>query len=143
MRAIDVWINANLVTLKAALISTTVCLFWLPSNVRAGRTLTDRPARWLAWVNVSIISMTVLVNALVFALGLYEIQSARALDRAASAAHPARIPSYVTQGTLGFTVIWVLACVAIIALSSVLSHIIAMPSSAGRLRVVEREERAG
>jgi hypothetical protein len=131
MRAIDQWITANLVTLAATLVSTTVCLCWLPANVRAGRTLTDRPARWLAWVNVTIIGVTVLVNGLVFGLGAWEVEQARAIDRAASPAHPARVPHYVTQGALGFMAIWLIACLAIISLSSVLSYIIAMPSGAG------------
>ena len=109
MRAIDIWINANAVTLLATAITSVFAWEWHRDNQRIRPGLTGRLAA-MARLNSIVACWVIGINLAVFVLGFALIQVAREMDRNSSAAHPARVPDYVTNGTLAFTAIWVVAC---------------------------------
>lgn len=104
------WINANLITLLATGITAAFAWEWHRDNQHVRKLLTGRLAA-MARLNAIIARCVMGISGAVFLLGLRMIQRARDIDRAASAARPARVPDYVLEGTIAFTCIWVAACV--------------------------------
>lgn len=125
---IDQWIDANLLTLLVTVISIVRCWGWHQDNRRVLPRLTGRDAA-LCRLNLTVARWFIGVNAAVFLLGLYLVQVARDIDRAASAAHPARVPSYVVQGTMAFAVIWTAVSIGVWWFRRSMEHIMAMPST--------------
>lgn len=106
MRQIDLWIDYNLITLLVTVINIARCWDWHQANRRILPRLAGRDAA-LCRVNITIVRLFIGMNAAVFGLGLYLVQVARGIDRAASAAHPARVAPFVVNGTAAFACIWV------------------------------------
>lgn len=128
MRAIDAWINCNLVTLLVTCLSVMRCWAWHQEIRGALPRLTGRDAA-LGRLNLTVARWFIAVNAAVFLLGLYLVQVARDIDRTASAARPARVPEYVVQGTAAFTCIWIAVAVAVWQFSRAMDRIARMAPS--------------
>jgi len=145
MRMIDQWINANLVTLLVTTISIVRCWAWHQDNRRVLPRLTGREAA-LCRLNMTVARWFMAVNAAVWLLGAYLIHVAREIDRAASAARPARVPDYVVQGTIAFCAIWIAVAVAVWWFSRAMERIITMPATGTlhtlRPREPERQQEA-
>lgn len=141
MRSIDLWMGANLITLFATTISMTITAQWHGANLRAARTETGAVLAILR-LNVLLCRLWLGVNAAVWLLGGWLILVAHGIDVAASAAHPARVASFVVEGTVFFTVIWTGACVGVFLLKGRLDRLAAQEESPARpLRAVGRTER--
>lgn len=82
------------------------------------------------------------VNAAVFGLGLWLVQVARDIDRAASAAHPARVAQFVVTGTIAFTCIWVSVSIGVWWFSRSMERILHMAPPATLHAMPKRDERA-
>lgn len=141
MRALDWWINGNLVTLLVTVISIVRCWGWHQDNRRVLSRLGGREAA-LCRLNLTVARWFIGINAAVFCLGLYLIQVARGIDRAASAAHPARVPAYVVQGTMVFAGIWVAVSVGVWWFSRSMERILYMVPGATLHAMPKRDERA-
>lgn len=124
-RSIDLWINANAITLLATAVTTVFAWEWHRANQRIRPGLTGALAA-MAALNSVVARWVMGINAAVFALGLWLIQVAREMDLHSSAARPARVPDYVVVGTVAFTCIWVAACVGAWWLRRALDRIVAM-----------------
>ena len=136
MRMIDWWINFNAITLIATTISATLTWRWHEAN-RAAAPRETGASLGVVRLNIMLARLVLAVNAAVFLLGLALIEVARSIDRAASAAHPARIPSYVCWGTGFFTCIWVGACIGSVWLRRSLDRIASQPEDEAKpLRVI-------
>ncbi len=141
MRQIDVWVDANALTLLATAVTSVFAWEWQERHRRAARALTGTK-RAIAQFNVQLARGFLLLNAAIFLLGLALIQTARDIDRAASAAHPARVPGYVVNGSVAFTSIWVAVCCGAWWFRRRMEAIIEL-DEATPLRAVGRDERAG
>lgn len=124
-RAIDLWINANLITLLATGVTAAFAWEWHRDNQHVRKLLTGRLAA-MARLNATVARWVMGLSGAVFGLGLYMIQVARDIDQRSSAKSPARIPEYVVQGTVAFTCIWVAACVGAWWFRRTMGRIIAM-----------------
>lgn len=139
-RMLDLWIDANAITLLATTVSMTLTWRWHQAN-RAAAARETGPVLGVLRLNMLLARLWLALNAAVFLLGLYLIEVARGIDRAASAAHPARIPSYVVSGTVAFTCIWVFACWGAWTLRRGLDRIAASEETTPQLRVVDAPQR--
>jgi len=140
MRAIDCWENANAVTLIATTVSMTLTWRWHQAN-RAAQARERGPVLAVVRLNILLARLWMGLNAGVFLLGLALIETAREIDRNASAAHPARVPGYVVWGTAFFTCLWVFACVGVWSLRRSLDRIAATEEETKPLRVLAPGER--
>jgi hypothetical protein len=145
MRAIDAWQLANLVTLFATTISMTLTSQWHAANARAARTETGAVLAILR-LNLLLARLWFALNLAVWLLGGWLILVAHGIDVAASAAHPARVASWVVQGTVFFTCIWTAACAGVFVLKGRLDRLAATAEPAAPLRVIApgaRREKGG
>ncbi len=139
---LTLWIGANVVSVITTSIVIGWSVEWWRSTRRVIRAVDEQGRPILSGLPLAMArrNMVVAAGQAVIALGVLLL--GLAMIAVAVLRHTQRVADYVANGTLAFAVIWLAQCLGVWWDRRTIQQLMRLDDRA-RLRVVEREERAG